>query len=113
MLCHMSQTEFAKALGVSRGLVGQWESHKKKPGRENLARIAQVTMTSMPYLMGTESLDQITVPVSNPLKLDILRQLDRLTPLQQENLRQLLGMSIEIREHIEKQRSPTEGEDVS
>lgn len=109
----MSQTEFANALNVSRGLVGQWESHKKKPGRDNLAKIAQVTMVSMGYLMGTETLDQLTVTISDAEQIDHLRQYSRLNAVQRQNLRQLLGMTIEVREHIEKHRRPTEGEDVS
>jgi transcriptional regulator with XRE-family HTH domain len=42
----MTQTELANAVGVSRGLVGQWESHRKKPGREILQRLAAATMTN-------------------------------------------------------------------
>jgi transcriptional regulator with XRE-family HTH domain len=112
-LTGMSQTELAEVLKVSRGLVGQWESHKKKPGRDNLAKIAQATMVSMAYLMGTERIDQLTVTISDAEQIDLLRQFSRLNAVQRQNLRQLLGMTIEVRGHIEKHRRPTEGEGVS
>lgn len=107
-----SQAKFAKEVGVSRGLAGQWESHVKKPGRDNLAKIAKATMVSMEYLTGDQTLEQISITVSDPAKIALLRQFEQLTPVQRENLRQLLGMSVEIRQEIEKHRGPVEGETV-
>lgn len=111
-LAGLTQRELAKAVGVTPGLVGQWESHKKKPGRENLAKVAKATLVSMPYLMGDEAQDEMQVVINDPEKIDILRQYGRLTNRQRQNFRQLLGMSIEIRQQIEKHGAPTEDESV-
>lgn len=112
-LAGMSQRDLARAVEVTPGLVGQWESHKKKPGRENLAKVARVTLVSMAYLMGDEPMDQQTITVSDADQIDLLRQYGRLNATQRQNLRQLLGMTIEVREHVEKHRSPSEREEIS
>ena len=111
-LAGLSQTAFASALGVSRGLVGQWESHRKKPGRDLLAKIAAVTMTSMGYLMGAEPIDHVTVIMNDAEEIDLLRQYRRLPARVRENLRQLIAKTVEVREHIEHQRDPVEHETV-
>lgn len=50
-----SQASFAEALGVSKGLVGQWESDNqvKLPGVANLAKIARLCRVSMEWLLTT------------------------------------------------------------
>jgi transcriptional regulator with XRE-family HTH domain len=45
-----TQRDFADALGVSHGAVGGWETEHKRPGRNNLAKIAKLCGVSMDYL---------------------------------------------------------------
>lgn len=49
---YSSQRQFARAVGVSGGLVAQWETGAKCPGRANLAKIAQVTGVPVDYILG-------------------------------------------------------------
>lgn len=51
----LSQRRLAEAIGVTHGSVGQWESHKKMPGRENLRLIAEATGVSADQLLGQPS----------------------------------------------------------
>lgn len=46
----LSQTGLAKAVGVSRGAVGQWESATTAPSSENLRKIADRTRVSHDWL---------------------------------------------------------------
>jgi transcriptional regulator with XRE-family HTH domain len=103
----MTQTELARAVGVSRGLVGQWESHRKKPGREILRRLAEATMTNAGALLGEQPNDAVA---NNHGELSLLRRYRHLSRRQQENLLELLGVSLDIRREIEKQAEPPEHE---
>ena len=87
---YASQAEFAKALGVSRGLVGQWESHRKPPGRDNLLKIAQLTAVDPRYLAGQSNDPRMSVIVDDPLIVRIVLRLQRLSRGQQKNLAELL-----------------------
>jgi transcriptional regulator with XRE-family HTH domain len=49
-----SQQELAEALGLSRTLIGQWESQIKLPGRDNLAKIAKLCGVTIEYLQGKD-----------------------------------------------------------
>lgn len=49
---YTDQRSFALTLGVTGGLVGQWETGAKVPGRANLRRIAQICGVSIDYLLG-------------------------------------------------------------
>ena len=82
---YRTQATFADALGVSRGLVGQWESHKKKPGRENLAKIANLCGISMEYLQGGATEMGAEILVSAPDEVELLLKYRRMAPLSKEN----------------------------
>jgi transcriptional regulator with XRE-family HTH domain len=49
---YRTQRDFANALGVSHGAVAGWEREHKRPGRDNLAKIANLCGVSMDYLQG-------------------------------------------------------------
>lgn len=49
---YVSQRAFARAVGVSGGLVAQWETATKCPGRANLQKIAQVTGVPVDWILG-------------------------------------------------------------
>jgi transcriptional regulator with XRE-family HTH domain len=110
MAAGLSQRELADAAQVSPGLVGQWESHRKKPGRENLIAIARATTVSVGYLVGHEEFNEQTVTTSNPMEVALLRKFRRLNSVQRKNIAQLLDISVDIRQEIEKQRSPAQAE---
>lgn len=104
-----TQRAFADELRVSSGLVGAWESHRKAPGRDNLKRIAEVTMVSMEELLGVKAPDPTpTVRLRGPDELDLLRRYRRLSPRARENLRELLGVAGDIAREIQQEREPTE-----
>jgi transcriptional regulator with XRE-family HTH domain len=107
---NMSQTDLATAAKVSRGLVGAWESHLKKPGRETLMRVADATSVSVAYLLGIEKLDHVVLQTRTPDEAMLLRGFRRLAIRQQKNLLQLVGISTDVREQIEKQGGPAERE---
>lgn len=51
----LSQAELAEKLGFSTGLIGMYESGKRKPSYEALEIIADFFNISIDYLMGKES----------------------------------------------------------
>ena len=52
---HMSQTELAEKLGVSLGLIGMYETGKRKPSYEMLEAIGDFFNVSTDYLQGRET----------------------------------------------------------
>jgi transcriptional regulator with XRE-family HTH domain len=89
----MSQTELAKAVGVSRGLVGQWENHTKKPGRDVLQRVAAVTSVSIRFLLGDERIQDGSLVISNPDEAALIRRYRTLTDRQKRGIRDLVGLT--------------------
>jgi transcriptional regulator with XRE-family HTH domain len=71
----LSQTDLAAVLGVSRGLVGQWKTHRKKPGRENVLKIAHATLVRVGWLVGEDS--TFTVLGDGRVRLRYDRTLDK------------------------------------
>lgn len=83
---YRSQQTFAEAIGVSRGLVGQWESHAKRPGRDNLANIARLCGISMEYLLGETSDMQRSINISAEQEVELVLAFRRLPPHVRQNL---------------------------
>lgn len=81
-----TQDAFAKALKVSRGLVGQWESHKKQPGRENLRKIAKYCAVSMEYLLGNEPQMRRAVTLTLDDEIELVLMYRAMAKLSKENL---------------------------
>ena len=104
----LSQRELATAVGVTHGLVGQWESHRKAPGREVLRRIAEVTLTDVAALLADMPEGNQGVRVTDLKQLALLRRFVRMTPGQQDNLLEFLGIAAHVRREIEQQREPAE-----
>ena len=50
---NMTQTELAKALGVSGGTVAMWETDKRKPSFEMLEKLSEIFDKQLSYIMGT------------------------------------------------------------
>jgi transcriptional regulator with XRE-family HTH domain len=91
----LSQRELATAVGVSHGIVGQWESHRKNPGATNLLKIAAVTLTD-PAALARDMPGVDGVLVKDPRQITMLRRFVLLSPRQQENLLELLGMAADV-----------------
>jgi transcriptional regulator with XRE-family HTH domain len=105
----MSQRELALAVGVTHGLVGQWESHRKSPGRENVRRIAEATLVDPGALLHDVGVNSQTgVLVTDRRQVALLRRFVMISPRQQENLLELLGVAGDIRRELEEKRHPAE-----
>ena len=100
----LTQTELANAIGVTRGLVGQWESHRKKPGRDNLYKIAKATLVNVEWLLTGN--DDYSVTVSDPEALSMLRAFMRMSPRARKNAVELFGVSADVGREIEQQSRP-------
>jgi transcriptional regulator with XRE-family HTH domain len=110
-LVGLSQTDLAAMLGVSRGLVGQWESHRKKPGRENVSKIAQATLVGVGWLMGEDdaAMDRLTIrPDADQLAM--LRYFARLRPIPRENFLEGIARTADMPDKIEAESEPVEGQ---
>lgn len=103
---YRTQGAFADALGVSRGLVGQWESHKKKPGRENLAGIARLCGISMEYLQGEVSEMGHSIVVSAEREIKLLLAFRQMSSLQQERLAEFVDEAVNSRRLVQSKREP-------
>lgn len=88
---YRTQGAFAEALGVSRGLVGQWESHNKRPGRDNLLKIAELCGITAEYLAGTAPETRMISNLS-PNEIELVLLFRRLNDLGQENFLKTLQM---------------------
>lgn len=69
----LSQAELAKAVGVSVGLIGMYESGKRNPSKEKLEAIADYFNVSLDYLNGKEDgsayyLDPETARLADEMK---------------------------------------------
>jgi len=104
---YTSQQVFATALGVSRGLVGQWESHKKKPGRDNLAKIAGLCGVSMEYLQGTSAGMGRVLTISVEREVQLILAFRRMSILQQQRLAEFIAEAVKARNEIELESEPT------
>jgi transcriptional regulator with XRE-family HTH domain len=100
---NLTQRQLAASLGCSPGLVGQWESHRKDPGRDNLKRLADALGTNMEFLLRGAA-RQNGVHITDPYELLMLRRFRNLTPRQRENILELLGVSGDVRRQIENKR---------
>lgn len=108
----MSQAQLADSAKVSRGLVGQWEGHTKKPGRETLRRVAEIFGVSMEYLSnGGERLPS-SISTVDPKEIKLLAGFRKLTERQKERLSEFVDESVAVRGEIEKHRRPVKGEPV-
>jgi transcriptional regulator with XRE-family HTH domain len=101
-----SQGTFATALGVSRGLVGQWEAHGKTPGRDNLAKIALLCGISADYLLGATSLDERTITTSIEREVKLLLAFRRMSVIQQERLAEFLADEVKVPSVVKTKTQP-------
>ena len=70
----LSQTDFAKAIGASRTMVGNYERNVNAPSIEMIAKIAKVLDVSVDYLIGSGQLAQYDKEVIK--RIEDIQQLD-------------------------------------
>lgn len=105
----LSQRELAAAVGVTHGLVGQWESDRKLPGRENLRKIAEVTFVDPAALLRDIRENELAVvQVSDLRQIAMLRRFVLMSTAQQDSLFELMGIAADVRRELHKERQPTE-----
>jgi len=49
---HMTQTDLAQTLGVTKGTVSTWETNSRNPGFETLMKMCDMFSVNLDYLMG-------------------------------------------------------------
>jgi transcriptional regulator with XRE-family HTH domain len=105
-----SQHALAKAIGVSRGLVGGWENHTKVPGRERLIRVARATAKPLSYFIGDVAPDKAVLETKDPDEIDIII-LFRTISAQQR--RTHLRQAVDVRAEIEAKGKPAKGKPIT
>jgi transcriptional regulator with XRE-family HTH domain len=104
---YTSQRAFARAVGVSGGLVAQWEVSTKVPGRKNLLRIADLTGVTIDYILGGDQVRLIAAPKTAFEREQELLRIFRLAPVAfQENLVELLRQSRVIETTVDEECEP-------
>jgi transcriptional regulator with XRE-family HTH domain len=103
----LSQRRLAKAIGVTHGSVGQWESHKKMPGRENLRLIAETTGVSADQLLGQPS---APIEAKGGEEAKLLIKFRQMSQRQRKNLLELVDMSADLNRQAQHERHPLEAE---
>lgn len=104
---YRSQSDFATALGVSRGLVGQWETGIKLPGRANLAKIAKITAVPMEYLLGQSNQPKQALTTSDPFEIRIVLLSRQMSERQKQRFAEFLTIGPEITSSIKQEPEPT------
>lgn len=111
-LGYTDQRSFALAIGVTGGLVGQWETGAKVPGRRNLQRIAEICAVTVDYLLGNAPAPWEQRPPANgqdPLERELLRLFRLVSPIFRHNLVNLLRQAVEMRTMADEDCEPAEG----
>lgn len=105
------QRSFAQAIGVTGGLVGQWETGAKVPGRNNLRKIAELTSVPIDYLLGNAPApweQRLSANGQTALERELLRLFRLVTPVFQANLVNLLRQAVEMRAELNENCEPAE-----
>lgn len=106
----LSQRQLADRVGVSDGLVGQWETYLKEPGRDNLFKIAEVTLVDPSSLVKDLPPGQSGVKITDPRELTLLRRFRAASKRAQDNWLELMDMAGDVRRKIKQKRQPAETE---
>jgi len=100
----LTQAQLAERVRVSEGIVQMWENARRTPSLPMVQAIALELMIDPAKLLNDEPPEgRYAAPVSDPKELTLLRQWRRLTPRAQDNLLELLGVTIEIAREVELQ----------
>lgn len=97
-----SQRKLAHALGLSRGLIGQWESHKKDPGRETLIKLALVTGKPLSYFVDGVAPDPAILQTKFPDEIELIMNFRKMSPKQKGTHSALFRQSVAVRALVEQ-----------
>ena len=81
----MTQIEFAAFCDLSKGLIGQWESGVKLPGRESIDRVVAKTGVSRDWLLGTAPKSYSAITTQDSGEIELLIAYRRLPSRGKEN----------------------------
>ncbi len=74
----MTQREFAAYCGLSQGLIGQWESGVKLPGRASVDQVVSKTGVSLDWLLGIVQEAYSSITTHDPGEIELLVAFRRL-----------------------------------
>lgn len=112
----LQQRQLAAILQVNPSAVSHWETGRRKPGRDLLAKIAETTMTDTQILHGIDAkmprIRARSVKVVMPNDSSDLTDAERevlmfwrgLSDRQRENFLKLIRVSFAVRSEIERER---------
>lgn len=107
----LSQQQLADAIGVTKSIISQWELGRKGPTRENINKVAEITVTSPAYFTsGRFENSPTTMLISDPRLIALFRKFLRLSERQQQNLLELLDVAADVRGQLEKNSHPAEAQ---
>jgi transcriptional regulator with XRE-family HTH domain len=104
---YSTQRAFAERLGVTHGIVGAWENHTKKPGRDLLLKIAELTGVDAEELANGPPPGQ---KPTDPIRVALDRRIDRLSRRAQKNLLELLDVTADVGGVLKKEGHPLKTE---
>lgn len=106
----LSQRQLAAKVGVSDGLVGQWETHRKDPGRDNLFKIAEATLVDPTSLIRDLPKEEGGVRITDPRDLRFLRRFKTMPRKAQDNLFELMNMTANVPRKVKHKSQPAEAQ---
>jgi transcriptional regulator with XRE-family HTH domain len=83
-------------------MIGNIESHRKKPGRETLKRLAAALEVSADWILTGDDAQSPKFMTNDPDEVRLLRQYRKLTKRQKQNLLKLVEASVEIGAEMEQ-----------
>jgi len=93
----LTQQELADQLGVSHGIIQMWENARRSPSVDSLHAVANALMIETADLLGKDQTRTgYTAPISDPRELTLIREWRRLSRRTQDNLLQLIGVTLDL-----------------
>ena len=108
----LSQRAFAEAVGVTRGAVGAWESHRTSPSRANIRQIATVTNKAVDWFLPPGKPVAVAPTPKTAEEAELLVLWRQLSRKQQINHLNLFRISADLRAEIEQESRPTQVENI-
>ena len=108
----LSQRAFAEAVGVTRGAVGAWESHRTSPSRAHVRKIATVTGKAVDWFLPPDKPVTEAPTPKTPDEVELLLLWRQLSRKQQIGHLNLFRTSVDLRAEIEQESHPTQVENI-
>jgi transcriptional regulator with XRE-family HTH domain len=104
----LTQRQLAAAMGISHTLISLWESDKRTPSFESLAKIAENTLSELAFLrFGADGPPDLEAEVAkNADELEALRLFRQVSERQRQNLIRVMRHCIVVRQQVETQSEP-------